>query len=126
MSTIDFLDKNVQIPMTSESPFFESMCRMWDQRDLVVDMMKREAVERARYAFQVAQQMTQPTFTPAVVIADTSSFEAINETDTGKLEQIWADENVYPVALLDKRPPRFFARIGRRIVLAMVRRGLFK
>lgn len=140
-ATISCLDTRVPIPITEESRFFDAACKVWNDGVTVVNLMKREATDRARYAYQAATAMAtppaQPTFRAAPVdiratgpiprITDMTRIEDMPKpANTSRLLQAWEDEGEQPTVNLETRPMRVYlsgrkpVKRWKRVVLNVV------
>lgn len=141
LSTAMTLDTRVPIAITAESEFFEDICKVWDQRVLVVDLMKREAIERARFAVKAVMDLkpiakqymeehpTIPQFLPAV--RQTAPIPVITEAGTNfdvqigksmpRLLEAWAHEEIVEAHRITRvgRMKRFGRRVRFEIEMAI-------
>jgi len=111
---IDYLDKSTPIQIVKGSDYFDWMCKRWQDSVTIVDLMKREADEKARYAYAIARQTKahtapQPTFQPISSIRATGPIPRITDANktTTNLERIWDEEGERPVANLIRKRGRF-------------------
>jgi hypothetical protein len=115
MTTIDFLDQRTPVRITAGSTFFDQIASAWEDSKTVVDLMKREATDQARYAYRVAQQMRpapqpRPQFYPKATISETQPIPVITDMPLmngsqlmAQLEKTWDEYNERPVANLTRK-----------------------
>ena len=120
-ATIACLDTRIPVQVTKKSDFFEDLCKGWNDSKTVVDLMQREAVDIARYAWMAAKEQTERKPRPAFWAIVTAT--AVQPTYSGfadtehmpRLLQAWEDEGEQPTVDLDRKPRKRRGRIRRAL-----------
>jgi hypothetical protein len=94
--SIDYLDRRTPIAITSGSTFFDDIAEHWKGEAMTVfDLMKREAVGMARFAYQSGMARPQPTFYPVQRMSDTAPIPIITdvrEDSFARLVDAWRSD----------------------------------